>query len=264
MNEKLGIVIPLKARLAARNWARVCESLSRTLLSVEGQSCPDFEAIVVGHDEPAFMPGKSVAFHSIETSIPALKAGGNYANRDDFDRILDKNRKIVRGMQLLQCHNISHWYYLDADDLLDRNFVEKILQASPTYGCVIDGGFLFYARSRRIIRCNHLSQVCGSTSVLADKIANVPETTSDERLRDVPWCRYPHSKMIDFFTEELRREPPIINCPLVSYVLEHGDNCSDEFRQSLADRIKRYVKPRLLGKRCDEHFYKCFSLPHHN
>ena len=52
---KLGIVIPLKAKLVAKDWPTTCKNLERTVSSILNQSSSNFQAVVVGHDCPEFI-----------------------------------------------------------------------------------------------------------------------------------------------------------------------------------------------------------------
>ena len=134
-NQKnLAVVIPLKSQKVAKNWAATSRALSATLRSLRRQTSNAFVAVVVGHECPVISEQKGWSFHSLEIEIPELAAGGDYGKRDDFDRILDKNRKIARGVQLLWGSSPTHWFYLDADDVLDVGFVERVLSVpSPVY-----------------------------------------------------------------------------------------------------------------------------------
>jgi len=258
----LGIVIPLKSKVVAKDWLRTCELLERTLRSIENQTCSDYCAVVVGHEPPDRWPSDSIAFHSLDLPLPALAPGGSYHKRQDFDRILDKNQKIARGVQLLSSEPVTHWYYLDADDLLSNRFVEHICQLELNAGAILDGGYTIYEKEQRAIRVSNLSSICGSTSVLPASCFTVPSEISRDGIQAIPWCRFSHSRMLDFFEQQTDITCEVIAQPLVGYVLGHGDNASDEFRIQYLQRIKSWLKPRLAGSRIDKHFSNefCFAI----
>ena len=76
-----------------------------------------------------------------------------------------------------------------------------------------------------------------------------PKTLELEEIRKVPWCRYPHSRMDEFFVKEVGCPCLRLSDPLVGYVTGHGDNCSDEFRAGASAKFKNLIKPWLLGRR---------------
>ncbi|WP_436715008.1 hypothetical protein U8335_19860 [Roseiconus lacunae] len=244
----VAVVIPLKSRKVAKAWSTTCDALHRTLESLHRQSNDAFVAVVVGHEHPEVCESHRCRFHSLEIPIPELAAGGDYGRRDDFDRILDKNRKIARGVQLLWDSSPTHWFYLDADDVLDIDFVDTVLSV-PSPGCIVDGGYQIHAMNRRAIPHLRLSEICGSTCVLTGDVMVRPESLEPEEIKKIPWCRYPHSRMDEFFTNELGKPCVRLQKPLVGYVTGHGDNCSDEFRSGPIARMKSWIKPRLLGSK---------------
>jgi len=260
---RLGIVIPLKSAVASRNWKRTCGMLEGTLRSILGQTSEQWEAVVVGHEKPEGVPSLDsgrVDFLSLDLPVPPLKPGGSYLFHRDFDYILDKNRKIVRGLQGLRDREITHWFVLDADDLLHRQLVEKTVlpDEAKDQGALLNRGYLFYPDLKRQIPCDHLIQICGSTTILPSSWVEVPESLAAD-WSGVPWCRLSHADMGLLFRE--RQSAP--NFPeerLIAYVQGYGDNCSDEFRQGLVRGFKAWLKPRLIGRRMDAGFCRDFSL----
>ncbi len=249
----LGIVIPLKAQVAARNWHSTSAMLQQTLASLENQTDRNFRFAVVGHDCPAFLAGDD-AYVDCNFDLPPLAINGSYQNRADFDRIGDKNRKIVRGLQALSHFSITHWFYLDADDLLHRDFVSTVAQFNSDEGAVFDRGYLLFARENRIMRHRRLSEICGSTSVLPASAFEIPSGLDACALAQVPWCRYSHKHMARCLAELSGVRSRNVEQDLVTYVLGHGDNASDEFRMSFGAALKSWLKPRVFGRRITKHF----------
>lgn len=256
----IGVVIPLKSRVAAKDWRVTCNALQCTVNSLSQQVSKNYRAVVVGHERPDISFSDSVEFHSLDFPLPALGQGGSYQNRQQFDRILDKNRKIVRGLQILEHPDIKYWFYLDADDLLDLEFIALIEHLSPRSGCVIDGGYFVYRRVRRYLYTGQLSAHCGSTCVLAAETFRVPTSLQRDDLAQVPWCRYSHRHMFRFFEEELGEPCQRVLEPVVSYVLGHGDNCSDEFRRNPLAALKSRMKPWIRGKRLSSSLCARFGI----
>ena len=258
---KLGIVIPLKAKSVSRCWDTTTDALHRTLRSVQQQSNGSFKAIVVGHERPPFMDKyqPNIRFVGLTTPAPVLKTAREFAT-DNRRFTRDKNSKILRGMQALNEHNITHWFTLDADDLLCSNFVDTLAHDGCEHGAVVDGGYLVYPRQRRFITCSELSQYCGSTSVLADKHLNIAPDATEPETVDCPWFRYPHTKMHTYFQDELNTSYTTFSEPLIGYVLGHGDNCSDGYRDTLISRVRSKLKPWIKGRRIDDSLAQHLAL----
>ncbi len=255
---KLGIVIPLKAKSASRNWEATTTALHRTLCSVRQQSQASHEAIVIGHDRPQFMDEfqPHITFAETTNPAPTLTTASEFSNKNNR-YTFDKNFKILRGMQLLLERTISHWYALDADDLLCENFVETLAADGCKNGAVLDGGYLVYPHIRRYIACSELSQYCGSTSVLTAEQVRI---TQDATTSHCAWFRYPHTKMHSYFQDELDISYTRVFDPIVGYVLGHGDNCSDGYRTSTLNRLCSKIKPWLKGKPVDNQLAQNLSL----
>lgn len=253
---RLGIVIPLKSKAASRNWSITCTSLEDTIRSIDNQTSNNFEAIIVGHETPNFLnKGKhNITFHKIEND-PPKKAADEFTQED---YTLDKNSKIIRGMQLIKNRGVSYWFTLDADDLMDRHFVEIILDRNLQSGCIIDGGHVIYKSRKRVVPHDNISLLCGSTSILCNEYIEIPEKLDKETMKSVPWCRYSHTDMTKYFENELNAPYTRISDRLIGYVMGHGDNCSDGYRMSIIQKVKSYLKPLIIGQRLTEKVKKLF------
>lgn len=246
--KKIGILIPLKARSASRNWNSTCARLADTLASLRIQTSRNYEAVVVGHNRPEQIAWDNhITFHTVDTPPPTLEVAKEFAT-DNRRFTLDKNRKIVRGMQILQDENIDYWFTLDADDLVHKEFVKTISAIDTTTGMLINDGYLIYLPHKRYTRCHNMVQLCGSTSVLCSQRFVVPSSLDEAAIKAVPWCRFAHMNMATYFEAESQSDFVIVTDPLVGYVLGHGDNCSDGYRVGMAARVKSLIRPWLLAK----------------
>lgn len=255
---KLGIVIPLKSKTVSKDWQTTCDSLRDTLQSITQQTSKNYSAIVVGHECPAFMTSefKHIPFYSIDISPPDRDA-------PDFSHksfIIDKNMKITKGMQLLNKGDISHWYALDSDDLIGKHFVEKTLQLDNNTGAILQGGYLLYKSRNLAIPCQDIHVYCGSTSVISNNFIDIPEQLTLETMQKMPWSRYAHMNMEEYFKNELNKPYEIVTEKFIGYVLGHGDNISDNWRKNIWKAAKAYLKPLILGKRLTKEFKANFSL----
>ncbi len=261
---KLGIVIPLKSKLASRNWSVTSACLEQTVKCIERQTSSNWEAIVVGHDKPDLfeLPSLKTRFSTIETPSPIPPADGHRKVTGQWirDRSVDRNRKIIRGMQLLRGEGIDYWYYLDADDLLHREFVERLFSMDLQSGAVLYEGYLWYSRIQRIIPYANMPIICGSTVILRAGDFEIPNSLDLDELNKVPYCRYEHMRLPQFFVEECNGKFVNIMDRLLAYSVGHGDNSSDGYRDTILKRIKAWAKPYIRGRKIDSETLSSFSL----
>ncbi len=132
----LGIVIPLKAEVNSRNWAVTSDALRLTLEAIAGQTSKNHCCTVVGHTKPELewehFGEKNIRFDRVRNfeAVPFL----SWSAHDRQQAITkDKNTKILQGVTSLtnQATKISHWFALDADDIIANDFVSSILTLNP-------------------------------------------------------------------------------------------------------------------------------------
>ncbi|MEP7702668.1 hypothetical protein [Paraglaciecola sp. 25GB23A] len=256
---KLGIVIPLKSKQISRDWKITSDTLQQSLESLKNQTLQNFEVMVVGHECPTFLQtsfGENIHFTAVDFAVPNRSAA-------DFSHqklIQDKNMKIVTGLKALQNNNISYWYQLDSDDVLRSDFIEKIAVVEGQSGAVIEGGYLIYSEQKRYIETKQMSQYCGSTSIIANDYMTIPPNVSPDSIKTVPWARYSHRNIKQFFSKELKQPVTLINDNILGYVLGSGDNISDRWRDSPIKALKAYLKPYIKGSKITKQFSKEFAL----
>ena len=256
---KLGIIIPLKSKAISKCWKVTVRSLISTLRSVYAQDNDSFVVAVAGHEIPL----------EIESLFPELKVVKvdflpPDRNTPDFNHnklIQDKNLKIAFAMRALVNTGVTHWYALDSDYLLSRNFVSTVLNLVDDKSCaVIDGGYLLYHDVRRAIPCQEMSQLCGSTSVLCDELLEIPAKPTLESIGFIPWARYPHMQIRNFFEQEAAAPYIVIRAPILGYVLASGDNISDRWRDNWWKVAKAKVKPFIKGMKYSPSLLQSFSM----
>ncbi|BFT29616.1 hypothetical protein D210916BOD24_07920 [Alteromonas sp. D210916BOD_24] len=256
---KLGIVIPLKSKVISKHWAVTVNSLMATLSSVYAQDNAHFMVAVAGHEIP-----EDVQRIFPETKVVKVDFLPPDRHSPDFNHgklIQDKNLKIASAMSALANCGITHWYALDSDDLLSSDFVSTVLKAvEGKSGAVIEGGYLLYHDVKRAIACQEMSQLCGSTSILADDLVNIPTALTPESIGGIPWSRYPHMNIRHFFDNEVEKTYAVIKKPILGYVLASGDNISDRWRDNFWKRIKAKMKPYMKGKKYSANLIESFSI----
>jgi hypothetical protein len=257
----VGILIPLKSKQVSKNWNTTCLSLAKTIASLENQTNTQFDFMVVGHEPPDFIStktwhGQSV-FHSIEEVVPPASSGAT-----QHDYTIDKNSKITKALMLLKKRNsaIKLWFALDADDLAHKDLVDTVCQLNEPAGVILNHGYLFYPQSNRVIKTDQFSMYCGSSGMIADKYINCPAEFDINTMKQIPFCRYSHMGLDAFFRNEIKQPFVSPDKALVTYILSHGDNISDDYRGSLMSRVKAWLKPYIKGRAPSQKFKEEFGL----
>ena len=261
-NFKLGILIPLKARRVAKDWSIVEMALERVLSSINNQTSRNFECVVVGHDEPEdycidevckntrfvkfdeFKPPDQNAYSSMELQL-----------KYEFDRC----SKIAKGMMYLQSQSISHWFALDADDLLHANFVESISKLENYDAIVIDNGYFYFENRKIINKTNNLSSVCGSSCIIKAALTAAPYSLDSNAYRTTFYGKVPHMNVKNYFAEH-KLNYVIPEDRLIMYIRDHGENISSYYFTDLLPKIKKWIKQHIKVIRFSREQYESFGF----
>jgi len=242
----LGIIIPLKSKSTARSWAEVENRLRATVASLRRQSATDFAAVIVGHERPEFDDTyfPNLSFIALDAS-PAPKT----TQRQDQQR--DKVLKNELGMRHLHAqHPITHWFHLDADDLLHEHFVATLSRMKPFDMAVVRSGYAYYPTLNRYRCLDGIDRLCGSTAITSDRWWLAPGTPGGRFFGGIN-----HRRLNELAT--LRGvSPHTYPGRGVAYTMGHGDN----LYSTLSRRARVWLESRWLSRRCDAEFCRSFGL----
>lgn len=264
----LGIIIPLKSSQVSSNWQSVCNSLASTVFSIIKQTNNSYKVIIVGHEKPSFIDDlvqnafseMQFNFHSIKEISPPKKAqGAREIPQEEYTK--DKNMKIAKGIQLLKKidETISHWFVLDADDLIHKDFIKICDSSNIQAGAIINQGYLYYANSQRVVDCSELSLYCGSTGIIATELIEPPDVITYKTIQQIPFCSYAHMHLDQFFIHE-KSSYVELKEKLITYVLANGENISDGYRDGWLSQLKTFLKPYVKGKKLSATIRENFSI----
>lgn len=264
----LGFLVPLKAKSASKDWNQVCQVLRRTIVSIQNQTNDSCVAVVCGHDKPAFMDEIAKAtngrfFFSTYTETPP-PAGDPAIQSDYLLYEVDRCNKIQGGMEALNerfGQRITHWFSLDADDLLSHNFVETMQKHTNRDAVIVDRGYQ-YQESTGFLKClDDFSEWCGSSAVLSRRICDVANASSANGEREMLYRSISHHCMRDDLIK--RGFDVVVEVErLVMYVCAHGDNLSARsYHNGLLYHLKSQLKFLLRRIRHDKNIRSEFGLP---
>ena len=242
----LGIIIPLKPKSTARSWAEVEARLRATVASLDRQSSTDFAAVIVGHETPEFDQPHLSNLSCITLDSPPPPRAATPA-----EQRRDKRAKNRLGMRhLLARHPITHWFHLDADDLVHEHFVATVSRMEPFDLAVVRSGYAYYPTLNRYRLLDGIDRFCGSTAITSDRWWIAPGTPAGHFFGGID-----HRRLNEFAT--LRGvSPQTYPGRGVAYTMGHGDN----LYRTLSRRARVWLESRWLSRHCDADFGRSFGL----
>ncbi len=257
----IGIAIPLKAKAVSKNWDIVERNLYQTLLSLKNQSVQRFHAVVVGHDCPSFLSAgcfegnSNITFLKFDEQQPPLITADESSNQIKFEN--DRCGKIYKGYLHLVEHEISHFFPLDADDLVSKEFIKHIFEHAKNSSVLIERGYVLYKNKNIINEIDNFSTFCGSSFIAS--IEMLKAEGADSGLDNFLFKQVGHVKMRDFL-ESTSANFFVPEERLALYVRDNGENISRHGKMKLLRRIKRTIKLLAAAKFFKSKIKNDFSL----
>lgn len=262
---KIGIVIPLKAKKVSKNWNVTCSNLKNTVNSVAQQTSNLFECVVIGHDLPDFMSRGEILNGSINFSkfdtFPPPNIGVDEADNQlkyEFDRC----NKILAGILYLKKSypDITHWFSLDADDLISDKFIEAMQKYNIADGIILDYGYILFKSTGVINLENEFSAYCGSSAIISDKLIKVPNLIEENTYRTIPFGNYSHVNMRRRL-QQSGYNVVVAHDRVVMYVRDNGENISNAaYANTLHKKLKKIFKMILKFQYVNKAIRKSFGL----
>ncbi|MTI79111.1 MAG: hypothetical protein FH754_17660 [Marinobacter sp.] len=247
---QIGIVIPLKSKKVAKNWDTTVGNLKATVDSVLSQSANNYSAVVVGHECPEFFKddlyqSSKCEFLQYSDFEPPVAGGDEAENQLKYE--FDRCTKILRGIMYLRNQHplITHWFALDADDLIRNNFVKTLEKYEESDAIILDKGYFFFKSTGIINKENEFSAYCGSSSVVSDEVFSLPEGVDEKSFRSTPFGNISHVHMKQRLTDD-GWSISVPNERLIMYVRDNGENISnDAYCNTPYKKLKKNVKSIL-------------------
>lgn len=247
---KIGIVIPLKAKSVSKNWDITTANLNATIKSVIGQTSKHFQCVVVGHDRPAFMDEieksyPNCTFQNYQRFEPPTPGPEEAENQLKYE--FDRCNKILEGIIYLRnkTSDITHWFALDADDLINKEFVQSLKQYETADAIILESGYSYFKNTGILNKENEFSAYCGSSAVISNRLIEIPEEINETSFRRIPFGNISHVNM----GSTLRKKGyDVRTCTdrIVMYVRDNGENISNlAYYDTFYKRLKKYIKMLL-------------------
>jgi hypothetical protein len=233
-------VVALQSPAASKSWLRVSQLFERTLRSICQQTSDQFRVFVVCNEWPNI-----VFFHP---AITVIEEDFPVPSGARAERMVDKWRKLKRGMIAARRFAPAYVMFGDADDCVHRNLAKFVEQQPDTPGWCFTKGYLHHERSRWLYFYRRFHYICGTSAIVHCSEKDFPEAM------DAPEpfiLRYGHGTICDYLQEQ---RTPLKPLPFVGavYNLDTGENDSGfALRQWRGKRmfLKKIVNSRLLTAR---------------
>ncbi|GGF98762.1 glycosyltransferase family A protein [Paenibacillus abyssi] len=213
--------ISLKSKTVSKDWDNVQASLAKTLRSILRSTDQHFRIIIAGHEMPKIRELRNKRVTWLPVDFPPPKAP------KDFSKDKMRKRKEI-GVYLRKARFTGYFMPLDADDWIHHRFVEYIRSQPYSEAFIIKKGCMVNLVRKEVWLRKHRFYIgCGSSAVFHFKHHDFPRTTErdDVRRKLFRLALKPHSN-IDEHLEEADRRYVMVELPLVTWVLGHGDNTS--------------------------------------
>lgn len=262
---RIGIVIPLKSKKVAKNWDTTTRNLQATVDSVLAQTSENFNAVVVGHECPDFFKDdlyQSSKCEFLQYSDFEPPVAGEVEADNQLKYEFDRCTKILRGIMHLRNQNpsITHWFALDADDLIRESFVEALERYKEFDAIILEHGYFYFKSTGIINKEDEFSAYCGSSSIISDRVFSLPETVDERSFRSTPFGNISHVHM----KQRLEADGWSIAVPaerVIMYVRDNGENISnDAYCNTPYRKFKKIVKSVLRYQRVSRDVKASFGL----
>lgn len=262
---KVGIVIPLKSKSVSKDWGVTCENLKSTISSVDNQRSNLFECVVVGHDVPDFMKiynlqNKKIKFKDFDTFPPPVR--GLIESENQLKYEFDRCHKILAGITYLKekYKDITHWFSLDADDLISDRFIVDLQKYNFADGVILDYGYTYFKRTGIINKENEFSAYCGSSALISDKLIKLPKIIEKNSHRSIPFGNFSHVNMRSRLVES-GYNIVVADERIVMYVRDNGENISNAaYTDTIYKKIKKFTKMILRYQYVNTAIRRSFGL----
>jgi hypothetical protein len=235
-------IVPLRGKATSADWNRVSKLCERTIRSLCAQTSPIFRVVLVCSDRPDF-EFHHPALTIVDECFPEV-CGGQKSHQ-----MLDKKRKVYRGLQEASGFAPCHVMKVDADDCVSKRLAEVVHGHPDVDAWWMEYGYMYEEGSRFVFKRGKFHLLCGSSHIVQCQPDELPR-------RDEPFAegRYwisdtGHDSMKDrlFLRGGCVRPFPF---PAVTYCVGNGENWSGAtIRELLSWKSVRRALATILGAR---------------
>ncbi len=166
-------VVPLVAKMVARDWDRACHLLACTLDSILNQTDSDFMVALVCHDVPDIPQLKDPRIVVLQAHSKIPQSLG--------EQMIDKGYKKRLAFAYLRLLGGGWIMLVDADDLVSKRLVEYARKSNAKYGLLIDKGWEFDCQTKKLTFARRFNRLCGSSALFKFTVEELPQSAAQEQ-----------------------------------------------------------------------------------
>ncbi|WP_175638989.1 hypothetical protein [Metabacillus schmidteae] len=250
---EIAFAISLKSKRSSKNWDRVQENLSKTLRSIFRNTDQNYRIIVAGHKKPIIneLNHEKVTWLRVRFSPPKSPKG--------FSRDKMHKRKVI-GNYLRKVGFSGYFMPIDADDWIHYRFIEYIRNCPLSDAFIINKGFMFNLFNENIwMRKQSFYKGCGTSQILYFNNNELPKSalwnaTVDKNFEVVLKSHV----FIKEFLKKRNKMYTLVEFPLITWVLAHGDNNSIILGKH--DLNISAIRYQAEEEKFDSRFYNYFKV----
>jgi hypothetical protein len=226
----------------------VCALCARTVESCCAQTGGDFRVVIVCNEAPPLPYGlQHLTVIRENFPVPRTKDG----------QLVDKYRKIQRGLIHARPWVPFHWSKVDADDCVSNRLSAFVAKHAVANGWIFRQGFVYTEGAAEIyLERRNFHQVCGTSSILRCEDLDLLPTSMDQAFTEFEYLRTPHGDL----TTLVSQTTPLAELPFPGavYCTGTGENWSEfggvgDYR-SIRWTIRRLLNLRRLTPRIRREF----------
>jgi hypothetical protein len=247
---EVAFAISLKSRRSSRNWTRVQNNLARTLRSIINNTDQNYRILIAGHEKPNIKEMN----HERVTWLPVTFSPPTSIRKYSSDKF--RKRRVI-GAYLRKSGFSGYFMPLDADDWVHHRFVEFIRSQPIIDAFVMNTGCMANMKSKQIWVRERFYSGCGSSAVFYFRNSDFPRTSlkRDVMKSKFKWVVLPHGKVTTYLKNKNYK---MVNYPLVTWVVVHGDN-----NTIIKRKIKSSISARsyhAISENLQDWFYDYFKI----
>ncbi|PZE21643.1 glycosyltransferase family A protein [Paenibacillus xerothermodurans] len=250
-NVSVAFGISLKSKRVSRNWGRVQTNLARTLRSILNNTDSHYRVVVAGHEKPRIKELKHRKVHWLSVKFKRPTGPGGFS-RDKM-----RKRRVI-GAYLRKVGYSGYFMPLDADDWIHYRFVELIRKLPKADAFIFRSGLMINVVRKEVWwRKDRFFIGCGSSAMHHFKTKDFPRKPNSSRKVAFGMVLKDHKKVSQHVTRR-RRRYCMVELPLITWVLAHGDNNS--MLKGKKDNSVSAESYGSKGERLDSSLYRYFKI----
>jgi hypothetical protein len=232
-------VVPFQSKEVTKNWSLQSSLCKKTIESIENQKSKNYKIHLVCHDKPKnFSGSKNVNVVRVKFDIP----------RDKQEMMLDKRRKIKKGISIAEKKTGDRFMVMDADDRVSNRLV-NISERIGGKVQMVRKGYVWPYNSSFVFKWKMLSK-----PIFRYDGDNLPKSPSDNNEYMI---LKPHNK-VGVLAEKGLIDANEIPIHSYLYIVDTQDNHSGASFKNFINKknvLNRFLGVRVMTNSIKKEFY---------